>query len=230
MTSDPELVLVAVAARTLGVSERLLRKRAEQGRLRFASVERDGRTVAVVRLDEAAVAVGRTPRPDPSGPIARPAPDPAPEELRTGPDPTPDPVRTAPDPSGRLAEESPPENRAPAPHGDALGAPASTSETRPEPTPHKPAEPVELVALRARLVALEAELAAAVERAREAEAAERATNRYADRVEARMAAKEKEALTLARALGHAEGERARLLAGPVEKPRRSWFARLFGRQ
>lgn len=221
---DPELVLVAVAARALGVSERLLRKRAEQGRLRFAAVERDGRTVAVVRLDEAAVAVGRTPRPDPSGPTAGPAPDPAPEELRTGPDPHPDPARTGPDPSATVE----PEGRAAAPHGDAPGRPASTEETRPEATPHKPAEPVELVALRARLVALEAELAAAVERAREAEAAERATNRYADRVEARMAAKEKEALTLARALGHAEGERARLLAGPVAPPRRSWFARLFG--
>lgn len=207
-STDPELVPVAAAARALGVSERLLRKRAEQGRLSFASVERDGRTVAAVRLDEAAVAVGRTPRPDESGTAAAFSPD---TQETTG--------RTRPDESGT----GPAEPVAPAPRPDASGHPVSTEETRPEASAHKDAEE-----LRARVAALEVELAAALDRARDAEAAERATNRYADRVEARMAAKEKELLTLARALGHAEGERARLLAAPAATPRRSWFARLFG--
>ena len=234
--NDPaaELVTVAAAARVLGVSERLLRKRAEQGRLSFATVERDGRRVAVVRLADAAAALSRAL--SRTTPPAGPRPDPG----SKGAGPRPDPGRTAPDPSGSaisVGNRGPTMNSAPAAEGrasrtagDAPGAVASTEETRPETSAHKPAEPdpaTEL--LRARVRELEAELARAVERARDAEAAERATNRYADRVEARMAAKERDALTLARALGTAEGKVAQLTATRAPAARRSWFGRLFGR-
>lgn len=82
--------------------------------------------------------------------------------------------------------------------------------------------------LRERIARLEGELSAS-------ERAERAAQRYADRVEVRAseleAAVEVErgkTLTLARALGHAEGERDRVQRLLAE-PRRGLLGRLFGR-
>ena len=94
--------------------------------------------------------------------------------------------------------------------------------------------PIEELEALTRLARLEGELAAS-------ERVERATQRHADRLEERLSSLEDDleeergkTLSLARALGQAEGERERLSrlleAAPTEEPsRKGLFARLLGR-
>jgi hypothetical protein len=204
---EPELVTIAAAAMRLGVSERLIRKRLERGRLKAETLTRDGRPVAAVRLSEAARAVGRTPGPDRAG-------------IEAGP--WPDPIRIVPDPSG-------PESRPATELGAAPGASPLAPGTWPKAPPQgsAPAAPdPEAERLRGRVRELEAAVEELRVRSVNAEALERATARYADRLEERMAGKERELLTLARELGRTESKVAALSAPP---PPRSWVRRLLGR-
>lgn len=233
-----EFVTLAEAARLAGVSERAVRKRAERGGLSTRGAVRGGRVVATVRVaDLERVWPGVRNQ-------VRYRSEPCSEPFGTGSG-TVQPVRfgagDAPATSS-ATPNAPPlqtlQDRAGARHGlDGVsgqpearscqeGPSAAAAVRTADSTDSLRVIGAELAEERRRTATLERELAEARGRLAMSERVELATQRAADKLEAKLEAARREALSLARALGQVEGDRDRI-AAQLEAPRRGLLARLF---
>lgn len=199
------------AARLVGVSERAMRKRAERGTLPTRADVRAGKVVATVALADLERVF----------PEVRNRPEPGPEPSATVvariPVPEASPVPAAMPSEGaplQAAQEALGSRLAP----DVLGAMLDR-----------------VRALEARLESerelraeLDRELATVRGQLAMSERVELAAQRAADRLEEKLETARREALSLARAIGQAEGDRDRV-AALLAAPRPGFFARLLGR-